>query len=165
VQEFPYREIFAGEKEFLPLSPAISPLDSGKQNLISGRHRAIWASKFSGGIAMGERRRSRRYEVYLPLQVCMSKNRPSEFHAAQLRDISRSGLFYHSGTPVEPGTSLELTFALPAERDRGTSVLVRASVEVLRRSSVESDLTPLYGIAAAIDRIDFVRPMVANVAA
>jgi hypothetical protein len=114
---------------------------------------------------MGERRRSRRYEVYLPLQVCQSKGRPSEFHGAQLRDISRSGLFYHSHTPVDPGTSLELTFALPAERERGTSVLVRASVKVLRTTEVRNEIMPLYGIAAAIDRIDFVRPMVANVAA
>jgi hypothetical protein len=114
---------------------------------------------------MGERRRSRRYEVYLPLQVCSAKGQAGEFHTAQLRDISRSGLFYHSQTPVELGTSLELTFALPTERDRGTSVLVRASVKVLRVAEVQSDVTPLCGIAAAIDRIDFVRPMVANVAA
>ena len=95
----------------------------------------------------------------------MAKARPSEFHTAQLRDISRSGLFYHSNTAVQPGSSLELTFALPTERDRGTSVLVRASVKVLRTSEVSNDITPLYGVAAAIDRIDFVRPIVANVAA
>lgn len=113
---------------------------------------------------MGERRRSRRYEVYLPLQVCAGK-RSNEFHTAQLRDISRSGLFYHSNTPAEPGSSLELTFALPTERDRGSSVLVRASVKVLRMAEVPSDIAPLYGIAVAIDRIDFVRPIAANVAA
>ena len=39
---------------------------------------------------MGERRQARRYEVYLPLQVSLSRRRPAEYHTAQLRDISRT---------------------------------------------------------------------------
>jgi len=114
---------------------------------------------------MAERRHARRYEVYLPLQVCTSKKRPSEFHTAQLRDISRSGLYYHTSVAAEPGSTLELTFALPTEKERGSSVLVRASARVLRVAEVERDVTPIYGVAAAIDRIDFVRPVAATVAA
>ena len=114
---------------------------------------------------MGERRVARRYEVYLPLQVCTSRKRPTEFHSAQLRDISRSGIYFHSSVAVEPGTPIELTFALPTEKESGASVLVRASAKALRVVEVEHDVTPVYGIAAAIDRIDFVRPMVANAAA
>lgn len=114
---------------------------------------------------MGERRLARRYEVYLPLQVCTSRRRPAEFHSAQLRDISRSGIYFHCNVAVEPGTGMELTFALPTEKEGGASVLVRASAKALRVTEVEHELTPVYGIAAAIDRIDFVRPMVANAAA
>ena len=113
---------------------------------------------------MGERRKARRYEVYLPLQVCMSRNRPAEFYTAQVRDISRSGIYFHSSVPIEPGTGMELTFALPAERDKGTSVLVRASAKALRISTIEGDLTPVYGVAATIDRLDFVRPVATNAA-
>jgi hypothetical protein len=101
----------------------------------------------------------------LPLQVCTSRHRPAEFHTAQLRDISRSGIYFQSGAAVEPGTGLELTFALPMERDRGASVLVRASAKALRVSELKGELTPIYGIAATIDRIDFVRPVVAHAAA
>jgi PilZ domain len=114
---------------------------------------------------MGERRNARRYEVYLPLQVFTSRHRPAEFHTAQLRDISRSGIYFHSGVALEPGTSVELTFALPTERDHGASVLVRASAKALRVSSIAGELTPIYGVAATIDRIDFVRPVAARSAA
>ena len=114
---------------------------------------------------MGERRKARRYEVYLPLQVCISLRRPAEFQTAQLRDISRSGIYFHSGSAFEPGANMELTFALPTERDRGTSVLVRASARALRVSEIKGELTPVYGVAAIIDRIDFVRPVVSHVAA
>jgi hypothetical protein len=113
---------------------------------------------------MGERRKARRYEVYLPLQVCMSRQRPAEFYTAQLRDISRSGIYFHSSVAMEPGAGVELTFALPAERDNGASVLVRASAKALRVSALGEEVTPLYGIAATIDRIDFVRPVVSNAA-
>ncbi len=104
---------------------------------------------------MGERRKARRYEVYLPVQVCMSKQRPLEYHTGQLRDVSRTGIFFHSQVPIDSGTGLELTFSLPAERDRGTSVLVRASAKTIRASQLAGEVTPVYGVAAAIDRIDF----------
>jgi hypothetical protein len=113
---------------------------------------------------MGERRKARRYEVYLPLQVCISRKRPAEFHTAQLRDISRSGIYFQSSVPVDPGAGMELTFALPTDKERGATVLVRASAKALRVSSVEGELTPIYGIAASIDRIDFVRPVASNAA-
>jgi hypothetical protein len=114
---------------------------------------------------MGERRKARRYEVYLPLQVCTSRQRPAEFHTAQLRDISRTGVYFHSDVPVEPGTKMELTFALPTERDPGSTALIRASAEALRVTQLPDETTPMYGVAATIDRIDFVRPIVAHVAA
>lgn len=114
---------------------------------------------------MGERRSARRYEVYLPLQVCTSHRRPAEFHTAQLRDISRTGVYFHSNVSMEPGSEMELTFALPTERDAASTALIRASARVLRISAIEDGITPLYGVAASIERIDFVRPVVANAAA
>jgi hypothetical protein len=101
----------------------------------------------------------------LPVQVCTSRRRPVEFHTAQLRDISRTGVYFHSNKPIEPGTKMELTFALPTEREGGSSALIRASAAVLRVTSVQDEVAPVYGIAATIERIDFVRPVVANAAA
>jgi PilZ domain len=110
---------------------------------------------------MGERRKARRYEVYLPLQVCISRKGPADFQTAQLRDISRSGIYFHLGSCIELGCGMELTFALPTDRDGSASVLIRASARALRVSEIQGDeLTPIYGVAASIDRIDFVRPVV-----
>jgi hypothetical protein len=111
------------------------------------------------GVTMTERRKARRYEVYLPVQVCMAKKRPIEFYTGQLRDVSRSGIYFHSNIPLDEGAGLELTFALPAEKERSSSVLVRASARALRSSPLPGEVSPLYGVAAAIDRIDFVRPV------
>jgi hypothetical protein len=113
---------------------------------------------------MGERRKARRYQVYLPLQVCTSGTRPAEFYTAQLRDISRTGVYFLSDVALPAGASVELTFALPGDTSRGTSVLVRASAKALRSTSVEGEITPVYGVAATIDRIDLVRPVITNAA-
>jgi hypothetical protein len=59
---------------------------------------------------------------------------------------------------------MELTFALPTERERGKSVLVRASAKAVRVSQIEGESAPVYGIAATIDRLDFIRPVVTNAA-
>jgi hypothetical protein len=59
---------------------------------------------------------------------------------------------------------MELTFALPTERDRGTSVLVRASAKALRVSKIEGESFPIYGVAATIERLNFVRPVATNAA-
>lgn len=107
---------------------------------------------------MTDRRKARRYEVYLPVQVCTKRQKTADFYTAQLRDVSRTGIFFHSSVALNPGTSVELTFALPTERDRGTSVLVRASAKALRVAPLQGEITPIYGVAATIDRIDFVRP-------
>ncbi|HWG59406.1 MAG TPA: PilZ domain-containing protein [Candidatus Acidoferrales bacterium] len=111
---------------------------------------------------MGERRRARRYEVSLPVQVFASRNRPSECYTAQLKDISRSGIFFHSNVALDSGTAMELTFALPSERE-STSVLVRASAKALRVSELAGQ-GAVYGVAASIDRIDFIRPLAVNAA-
>lgn len=112
---------------------------------------------------MGERRKARRYEVCLPLQVFLSRNRPGECHSAELKDISRSGIFFHSRVAMHSGANIELTFALPAERE-SASVLVRASAKALRISELPSEVAPVYGVAATIDRIDFIRPLAMNAA-
>jgi PilZ domain len=116
-------------------------------------------------LPMAERRKARRYEVYLPVQVCMSKRRPTEFHTGQLRDVSRTGIYFHSHVHIDPGAGVELTFALPGERERGMSVLVRASAKALRISQLDGEVTPLFGVAATIDRIDFVRPVASSASA
>jgi len=109
---------------------------------------------------MGERRKARRYEIYVPVQVCLSRRRPVVYHTAQLRDISTTGVYFHSDVALEPGTGMELTFALPTDRDRAASVVVRASAKALRVSQLQGEAEPLYGVAASLNHVDFVRQVV-----
>jgi c-di-GMP-binding flagellar brake protein YcgR len=113
---------------------------------------------------MGDRRKAKRYSIYLPLQVYTTRKTSGECFAAQLRDISRLGVYFHSSVALEPGCSIELTFALSTEKDRTASVLVKASAKALRVSALNGDVPTMYGVAATIDRIDFVRPMVSHAA-
>src|SRR5579862_7045390 len=115
-EKIPRSVSFRGTTSRLTLLISVSPwLDK------AGTPRAT--ERLIKGGPMGERRKARRYEVYLPLQVCRSRRRPAEFYTAHLRDISRSGLYFHSEEAIDPGAAVELTFALPTEKDRGSSVL------------------------------------------
>jgi hypothetical protein len=107
---------------------------------------------------MHEKRKAARFAVRVPMQVCTSKEGMPEFHGGQLQDISRTGILFHSEISFEPGASLELTFCLPAEKDRTTCTLVRASSKALRISQLPDEPTPRYAVAVVIDHIDFLRP-------
>ncbi|HXW17765.1 MAG TPA: PilZ domain-containing protein [Candidatus Acidoferrales bacterium] len=107
---------------------------------------------------MRERRRAHRYELYMPLQVLIGSSHFPETHSAHLRDISTHGIYFVSEGSIAPGTNLDVTFTLPQETGRGQSVLVRGSGRVLRLDRVPNENGPMYGVAAAIDRFDFVQP-------
>ena len=112
-----------------------------------------------------ERRKARRYEVRVPVQVTLPRCRPAEFYTVQLKDISRLGIFFHSPVAIEAGAEMQLTFALATEQDSGAAALVHASARVLRAVLLEGGAAPFYGIAATMDRIDLVRPVAATAAA
>jgi hypothetical protein len=113
---------------------------------------------------MQENRQAVRYHIHVPLQICMAQHSPPEFHAGQLRDISRTGILFHSEILFEVGTTLELAFCLPAERERNSCVLPRATVKTLRTWELPDEPVPLYGIAVTIDRIDFAQPSTSTAA-
>jgi hypothetical protein len=79
-----------------------------------------------------ENRKAVRYDIHVPMHVCMSQRQPPEFHGAQLRDISRTGILFHSEISFEIGITLELPFCPPAERERRSCVLARATVKTIR---------------------------------
>ena len=113
---------------------------------------------------MEENRKAVRYDIHVPMQVCMSQRQPPEFHGGQLRDISRTGMLFHSEISFEIGTTLELAFCLPAEKERNSCVLARATVQTVRVWELPGEPTPLFGIAVTIDRIDFVQPSTSTAA-
>jgi len=106
---------------------------------------------------MEERRAARRYEISLPLEIGIMDKRPVEFCRGQLRNISRSGVYFLSNVEFLPGTSLELSFSLPTERERRFAVLVQARAQTLRVAPLRGEITPLYGVGALLYHINFVR--------
>jgi hypothetical protein len=56
---------------------------------------------------MEENRKAVRFAVRVPLHVCATKDPLPEFHTGQLRDISRTGILFHSQVTFEAGTNLE----------------------------------------------------------
>jgi hypothetical protein len=107
---------------------------------------------------MIENRKAARFSVHVPLHVCAPKGGVPEYYTGQLQDISRTGILFHSQVTFELGVSLELSFCLPAEKERTTCVLVRASSKTLRVWELPGEPGALYGIAVTIDRIEFIRP-------
>ncbi len=113
---------------------------------------------------MEEIRKAVRYDIHVPMQVCMSQPQPPEFHGGQLRDISRTGILFHSEIRFEIGTTLELGFCLPAEKGRSSCLLARATVKTIRAWRLPDEPTPLFGIAVTIERIQFEQPSASTAA-
>jgi hypothetical protein len=113
---------------------------------------------------MQENRHAVRYRIHVLVQSCMSQHSPPEFRAGQQRDISRTGILFHSEILFEVGTTLELAFCLPAERERNSCVLARATVKTLRTWELPDEPVSLYGIAVTIDWIDFAQPSTSTAA-
>jgi hypothetical protein len=107
---------------------------------------------------MEENRKAVRYDIHVPMQVCASQHQPPGFYGGQLRDISRTGILFHSDISFEIGTTLELAFCLPGEKERISCVLARATVKTIRAWELPDEPTPLFGIAVTIERIAFEQP-------
>jgi hypothetical protein len=94
----------------------------------------------------GRNRKATRFAVGAPLHICSTKDGLLQFHTGQQRDISRTGILFHSHVSFEIGSNLELTFCLPPEKERTTCVLVRASSKTLRRWELPGQPITLYGV-------------------
>jgi hypothetical protein len=71
----------------------------------------------------------------VPMQVCTSRP-PPQFPGGQLRNISRTGVLFHSEISFEIGTTLELPFRLPAENERKSSLPARLAVKTMRAGGI-----------------------------
>jgi hypothetical protein len=84
--------------------------------------------------------------------------------AGRLRDISRTRILFYWEISFEIGTTLELAFCLPADKEPHSCVLARATVKTIRGWELPGEPTPLFGIAVTIDRIAFEQPSTSTAA-
>ncbi len=107
---------------------------------------------------MTERRTAKRYDLSLPIMVCVARTRPTQFLSGHVLNISTRGVYFELEQAIDPGTELLLTLALPIELTRGLKVLVRASGRVVRVDPMQAKGESRHGIASRIERYDIIRP-------
>ncbi len=114
---------------------------------------------------MTERRMSQRYELSLPIMVCLAQERPTQFFSGQVLNISTNGVYFELEEALQPGTELLLTLSLPVEVTKGLKVLVRATGHVIRVDTKNAKgASTTHGIASRIERYDIIRPRASAVA-
>lgn len=106
---------------------------------------------------MTERRKSRRYDLSLPVQVRLPVSREAGSQDGQTRDISTRGLYFTTQKDLAPGVEVDFTLTLPTEITRGADVFVKAHGRIVRvdRQNGEEQLS--IGVAAIIERYDIIR--------
>jgi hypothetical protein len=105
----------------------------------------------------GERRAARRYDLSLPVVVHVVPHKRSEPCHGRIRDISARGIYFITDEEFTPGAELEFTVALPAEITQGAEVSIHAHSRVLRTEERREDDTTRTGVAAVIERIEYIR--------
>jgi len=106
---------------------------------------------------MAERRTARRYDLTVPISIRFAVEQNVGRHEGTTRDISTRGLFFVIDREMEAGSDVDITITLPAEIVNGTDVFVRAQGKVIRvEGRIEGGERRL-GVAAVIERYDFIR--------
>ena len=103
-----------------------------------------------------EKRRAKRFPMRLPLAVKMEPASDDK-QMLETRDVSSSGVYFEFGGPLEVGTSLEFLLTLPEPITKGSSVRIRCVGKVVRVESAPAGDGGHLGVAATIERYEFVR--------
>jgi PilZ domain-containing protein len=104
-----------------------------------------------------ERRAAHRYDLSLPIVVRVVPHKRSEPCHGRIRDISTHGIYFITGEEFTPGAELEFTVALPVGITQGSKVSIHAHSRVLRAEERREDDTTRTGVAAVIERIEYIR--------
>ncbi|WP_323745122.1 PilZ domain-containing protein [Paludibaculum fermentans] len=99
---------------------------------------------------VSEQRRSRRFELKLPLELVRAGSRRIS-HIGETRNVSSGGvLFNDPAEPIELGQPIEYMISLPTGKSMG-DVRIRCMGKVVRRDGESQAL------AATLERYEFVR--------
>lgn len=106
---------------------------------------------------MIERRAAQRFDMRLPVIVRAEAGAARAEVVAETRDVSSRGLYFIVERDLTLGSPLEAVLTLPAEVTRMGPVRIRCQGRIVRveeKPTAEGKI----GIAAAIDRYEFLRP-------
>jgi hypothetical protein len=100
-----------------------------------------------------EQRRSQRYQLTLPITLVRG-SRGDINRIAETRNVSSIGVYFVVSGPMEPGSLLEFVITLPEDISLAGPVRLLCKGKVTR---VEPHEESLYGVAATIERYEFLR--------
>ncbi len=103
-----------------------------------------------------ERRRQERTPVSVPVKVRTKDSDQPEI-SGLTRDLSKSGVFLYSDSPLEAGTKLELVIMLPGGLGFGPGGWTLCQASIVR---VEKTAGEKMGVAATLDRIELLPELI-----
>ena len=103
-----------------------------------------------------DKRRAKRFPMRLPVAVKVDQQRPDK-QVVETRDVSSSGVYFEFGDPLEVGAALEFLLTLPEPITKGSPVRIRCIGKVVRVEKDHSGEKGRTGVAATIERYEFVR--------
>lgn len=109
---------------------------------------------------MTEQRRSRRFEVRLPLKIVRTGLLPSSGNG-ETRNLCSRGVLFASDVEVDIGESVEYVIAMPSGTEAPWPVNLRCLGKILRFDRTWTDPEDAdrpFRMAASIERYEFMRP-------
>lgn len=100
-----------------------------------------------------EQRRSQRFQLILPMTL-LRGSRGDINRIGETRNLSSTGVYFVVSGPVELGSLLEFVITLPEDISLAGPVRLLCKGKVTR---VEQQEEALYGVAATIERYEFLR--------
>jgi hypothetical protein len=107
-------------------------------------------------VVLKERRSSRRFAMRLPLIVRWTDETVVGEASTESREVSSRGVYFRLPKGLKSGAPVEIVMTLPHELTQAGPVRVRCLGRVLRSSS-NSENPGEVGVAAAIERYEFMR--------
>ncbi len=104
---------------------------------------------------MRERRRTRRYDLVLPMTIEASIGNPPSSCNAKTLDISTRGVYFVLESDLEVGKKLGLTIKLPTGPPDGMEVFLLAIGTVVRVEKRSENGVQSVRVAAAIRRYEY----------
>jgi hypothetical protein len=96
-----------------------------------------------------EQRKAQRFELRLPLEL-IRKGSQSLSERGETKNLSSVGVLFAADAPLRIGEAVEYMITLPSTPDQGERVRLHCLGKVVR-------LTPETGVAATLERYEFVR--------
>jgi hypothetical protein len=106
---------------------------------------------------MNKRRKSRRYDLSLPVIIRVPIEKESSSRNKTTRDISARDAYFTFENYLNISADLDLTLPIPSEVTGGTEVSIRAIGQVVRVDKHSADGNRQVGVAAVTERYEIVR--------